>query len=195
MKVYISVCVLAVIAILLHGHVEGAPLQLLDTQTLTIDDEEHDQYVMFNLLEKALTNNSFNRYKLRTTFFSGDLVLCLPVLYQLECMEESNSSLNENCTSGYSVPFLWTYFDVETFAGKVLLFFTKNHLKSPLVTISHKFCSYSLSTCGLTIYLQIESLPQLKSNISMESLISHTLLQISAKVSPCMYSLIIKFST
>ena len=180
--VFAKICVFTTIAIFLQGSVASNSLLSL-TSTQLIDDEEHDKYVVYNLLEKALINSSFNLYKLRNTFYSGELVLCLPVSYELECINDTMSGSN-NCTfSVYTVSFLWTMFDTNTTAGKSLLFFTKNQLKSPLFYIRHKFCSFSLETCGIKLYLQIPSFPEFKSNTSADSIIDDSLNIITKKVS------------
>ena len=158
--------------------VESAPF--ISSQNKNTD-QNYDEYVMFDTLEKALVHSPFNIHQLKKTFYSGDLVLCLPVAYEIYCSLESNDTWDFNCTS-YTMTFLWTYFDTEAFAGRVLLYFTKNHLKSPLFTIRHKFCEYSQSTCGITLYLELDGYPVLTSNISLVSLLTTTLLDITKKV-------------
>ena len=158
--------------------VQGAPLLLLQDEN---SDEHHNKYVVFNLLEEALVENKFNIFQLETTFYSESLVLCLPVVYEIEC--DSNDSWDFNCTSGYHKTFLWTYFDIENFAGRFLLYFTKNRLKSPLFSIRHKFCHYSPDSCGIKLYLKMDTYPVLRGNDSvLDDLISSTLLDITKKV-------------
>ena len=75
--------------------------------------------------------------------------------------------------------FLWTYFDTENPAGRFLLYFTKNRLKSPLFAVRYKLCEYSL---GRKLYLEVEQIPDLRGNYSVENLIFSTLMDITKKV-------------
>ena len=87
----------------LQTSVQSAPsLSLQDS------DQHRNKYVVFNLLEEALVENKFNTFQLETTFYSESMVLCLPVVYEIEC---GNGTWNINCTSGYKTIFLWTLFD------------------------------------------------------------------------------------
>ena len=164
---------------LLQTGVQSAPLLSLQDEN---GDQNHNKYVVFNLLEQALLENKFNIYQLQTTFYSESLVLCLPVEYEIECDPDLNDTWNINCTSGYHMTFLWTYFDTENFAGRFLMYFTKNRLKSPLFTIRHKYCEYSLDGCGIKLYLNVSSFPDLRGNYSVKNLISSTLMDITKKV-------------
>ena len=145
-------------------------------------DQQHNRYVVFNLLEGAFLENKFNIYQLQTIFHSERLVLCLPVVYKIECDPDSNDTWHINCTSGYNTTFLWTLFDTGDLAGRFLLYFTKNGLKSPLFTIRHKFCHYSPDVCGIKLYIEVDSFPELRGNYSVENLISSTLLDITKEV-------------
>ena len=175
MKYATSTCILAVTIIFMSRNVKSAPLLSLQNERT---DQNYDEYVVFDLLEEALVSSPFNIHQLQTTFYSDELVLCLPVSYEIDCITETDT----NCSSS-TVPFLWTYFDTETFAGRVLLYFTKNHLKSPLFAIRHKFCEYSQAICGITLYLKMSYYPLLRSTVSFDSLICTTLLNITKKVS------------
>ena len=160
----------------LQTSVQSAPsLSLQDS------DQHRNKYVVFNLLEEALVENKFNTFQLEATFYSESMVLCLPVVYEIEC---GNSTWNINCTSGYRTVFLWTLFNTETFAGRFLMYFTKNRLKSPLFAIRHKLCQYSPDECGIKLYLKLDSFPdfKLRKRYSVENLISSTLMDITKKV-------------
>ena len=178
LKVWLIVSTFSLL--LLQTSVQSAPVSLQDENS----DQLHNKYVMFNLLEPALYENKFNIYQLVTTFYSESLVLCLPVVYEIECTYPDPLPWNINCTSGYNITFLWTYFDTGKFDGKLLLYFTKNHLKSPLFGIRHKFCQFSPDDFGIKLYLKVGSFPEsdLRGNYSVDNLISSTLLDITTKV-------------
>ena len=167
---------------LLQTSVHSAPLQSLSLRDETYRDQHRDKYVVFNLLEQALVENKLNIYPLHATFYSESLVLCLPVVYEIECDQYSNDTWNINCTSGYKTTFMWTLFDTETTAGKFLMYFTKNRLKSPLFSVRHKFCQYSPDSCGIKLYLKVDSYPNIRGNYSVENLISSALMDITKKV-------------
>ena len=181
MNCVMKFCVFVVMITLVQGSVKTIPLISLQIHDEN-SDRNHDRYVMFDSLQASLVKSPFNIYQLQSTFYMEELVLCFPVIYEIECSSEVNDTWNINCTSGYTVPFLWTYFDTETFAGRVLLFFTKNHLTSPFFKIQHKFCHFSPDTEGISLYLQVDTFPVLRGNLSVESLISATLLDITRKV-------------
>ena len=146
------------------------------------EDEEYDDYIVHDFLEKAL-DSPFNLYNLRKTFLSDDLTLCLPVTYQLHCGNEVNcSSINCSGIFPFSQSYLWTLFDTETFAGRFLLYFTKNRLRSPLLGIPDHFCSFS-SKNGIFLYLDVTSFPCLQHNVSTETVISDALIRITGQVS------------
>ena len=146
-------------------------------------DVEYDDYIVYDLLEKALVS-PFNLYKLRKTFLSDDLILCLPVTYHLHCENKANCSSSINCSGNFpfSQSYLWTLFNTESFAGKILLDFIENRLKSSLLGLPHHFCSFS-ATNGIFLYLNVESFPCLQGNVSTEDVISRTLVQITGRVS------------
>ena len=169
--------------LLLHGGmVESETSQSVIPLTPS-EDEEYDDYTVYKLLEEALVSD-FNRYKLQRTFFSDDLILCLPVTYHLHCEKQVNCSNSINCSGKvpFSQSYLWTLFNTETFAGRFLLYFTKNRLRSPLLGIPDHFCRFS-SQNGIFLYLDVESFPCLQSNVSTEDVISKTLIQITGRVS------------
>lgn len=143
------------------------------------EDVEYDDFVVFDVLEKALVSR-FNVYKLQETFLSDGLTLCLPVTYHIHCEKEADCSNTLNCSEiiPFSQSYLWTLFNTNTFAGKFLLYFTENRLKSPLLGLPDHLCSFS-ATNGITLYLEVESFPCLQGNVSVEAVISKALVKIT----------------
>ena len=166
----------------LQTSVQSTPDPLLSVQDDS--DQQYNRYVMFNLLEQAFLKNKFNIYQLQTTFCSENLVLCFPVVYEIECDPDLNDTWHINCTSGYNITFLWTYFDTRNYAGRFLLHFTKNHLKSPLFGIQHKLCEFSPDEFSIKLFFNVSYFPEseMRGNYTVESLISYTLCNITKKV-------------
>ena len=179
-KLSITICGLTLALFLWCG--ESAPAKSLLTSAE--DDTEYDSYIIYELLESGLLNESFNLYKLRNTFLSGQLVLCVPVKYTLRCDAESECTSDFNCTSNFTsaIPFLWTLFSTESYTGKVLLYFTKNRLRSPLLGLFNHVCSFSPEN-SISLYLKVATFPCLKGNVSVELLITNTLIKITGVVS------------
>ena len=168
--------------LLFHGRIVESGKSLPVSPLTPSEDAEYDNYIVYNFLENA-TNSPFNLYTLRKTFLSDDLILCLPVTYHLHC-ENETSCLSSDCSGIFplSLVYLWTLFDTETIAGKFLLYFTKNRLRSPLLGIPDHFCRFS-SEHGIVLYLNVKSFPCAESNDSTEAVISDTLLKITGRVS------------
>lgn len=169
--------------LLFHGRMVNSEKSPPVTPLIPSEDVEYDNYIVYDFLEKA-TNTPFNLYTLRETFFSDELTLCLPVTYHLHCENEASCS-SSSCRGIFPLSrvYLWTLFDTEGFTGKFLLFFTKNRLKSPLLSIPDHFCHFS-SEKGIFLYLNVKSFPTcLEGNVSAEDVISKTLLKITRRVS------------
>ena len=77
-------------------------------------------------LEYLLTNDSYNLYKLQTTFYptSGHAPFCVPVTFSLvcNCAAQSVREVGDvNCSTEYNATFLWTSYDTSTPVGKLVL--------------------------------------------------------------------------
>ena len=72
-------------------------------------------YDVHNQLLDALQNNTYAKYSLSELFFprNGTSPVCAPISYNLTC--ESDTEYNA------SYAYLWTIYDTESFAGKMLL--------------------------------------------------------------------------
>ena len=168
-------------------------LQLESMQVPQQDDYnyDYDRFTYYDILSNALTNSSFNLHKLSEVF--GKTLLCVPVTYNLHCMEECDGNYSEtvNCTSSYTSSFLWTYFDPSNYAGRFLFSLTRSALNYFLLGVSNETCPVSKNNSwAFTLYLQVQKLPCLKSNVSIEELIVDVLKRITGRVSYCSSSLI-----
>ena len=111
--------------LLLHGGMVASETCQPGIPLTPSEDEEYDDYTVYDFLEKAL-DSPFNFYNLRKTFLSDDLTLCLPVTYQLHCGNEVNcSSINCSGIFPFSQSYLWTLIDTETLLANFYYTFLK----------------------------------------------------------------------
>ena len=180
--VHVLICAVA----LLLGIVESTSIPLIPVYDDY--DYDYDRFTYYDIFSDAITKSAFNRHKLVEAFPSGELILCVPVTYILKCDVENcteNCTEPVNCTYGYQSPlFLWTYFDMENYAGRFLFYLTKSKLNYFLLGVSNKSCPATKDRRrAITLYLQVTQFPPIRSNISDESLIIDTLQHITGTVS------------
>ena len=82
-----------------------------------------NDFQIYAQLEEALINYDYNLFVLSQTFYpsTGSGPICIPVKYSLDCENSSYSNSSNSSNSSYSEFFLWTLYDVNKPAGRLLL--------------------------------------------------------------------------